>query len=176
MKKITLIVITLIFTGVAIALALKYVAMEKEADQIKTITLNSTQKDIKNSDLVEGIIYLPNKNFDKLVKKDVEFQYTTDREKIVKTVFDELFSQMKGEGLISETPELLNCYFTGKDLYLNLSKNAVFLGNDTKTLYVLYALTNSITELGGVERIKFLIDNQEGKGILDAYYERNLKF
>lgn len=175
MKKI-LIIVTVISVTLAGILGMRYISIENEAKEIKELKLNSISGEENGNKSIKETIYIPNKNFDKLVKRESEFEYTADREKIVQMVFDKIFAEMKIEGTIEQVPELLNCYFHGKDLYINVKSNKIFLGNDTKTLYILYAITNSITELGGVSRIKFLIDNQEGKGVLDAYYEKNLKF
>ena len=57
------------------------------------------------------------------------------------------------------------------------SKYTLFLrkwqGDSKKTVYMLYSLTNSLVDLGGIERVKFLLNNKEGTGVFEQYYNKN---
>lgn len=76
-------------------------------------------------------------------------------------------------GIISQNLGFINCFFSGKDLYINLEENAEFKGDSKKIIYILYSLSNSLVDLGGVERVKFLINNKEGTGVFEQYYNKN---
>ena len=75
--------------------------------------------------------------------------------------------------LIKNNLTMINCFFAGGDLYVNLEESSDIQGDSKKTVYILYSLTNSLVDLGGIERVKFLLNNKEGTGVFEQYYNKN---
>ena len=59
-------------------------------------------------------------------------------------------------------------------LYIDVDANMLELKvENRKNLLAIYSIVNSVTEIGNIRRIKFLIDGKEEKGSFSKIYTRN---
>lgn len=175
MKKGLLIILTVLLTGGAFYSGMTYFLLEQESQEIKEVIIGGKTGDKKETPKIKRTVYIPNKNFTSLERKDIETSLETERNRIVRTIYREFFQQVTEIKTDFSQPELLNIYWTDRDLYINLGKTDSLRKNQDIALIVLYGLTNSITEMGGINKIKFLIDGKEATGVFSSYYERNLR-
>ena len=80
------------------------------------------------------------------------------------------------ESKILKTPqiEIGNIFIKGDMLYIDVDANMLELKvENRKNLLAIYSIVNSVTEIGNIRRIKFLIDGKEEKGSFSKIYTRN---
>ncbi|MGL5123081.1 MAG: GerMN domain-containing protein [Fusobacteriaceae bacterium] len=167
----------IIFIGVLLViialLGVKSSLMEKKSKTIETIPLRLEKIEKKHEELVALNLYLPNKTFDALNNKTIEIKYTEDKSEIIKEVIKNISIELKEYELFSDELILLNIFFKEKDLYLNFEEIKELDMNSKETLYILYSITNTLVDLGGVERVKFMLNNKEEEGLFKSYYKKN---
>lgn len=173
MKNKKLIIFTGVLLGLFILLGIKSSILERNSKIIKTIPLNSEEISKNEEELFDIQLYLPNEKFNSLTSKIVKIKYRRDRNEIIQEVIKNISLEMKNNGQLKNDIVLLNIFFSGKDLYLNLRDIEEFHENSNKSLYIIYSITNSLSELGGVERVKFMLDSKEKDGVFKSYYKKN---
>lgn len=146
----------------------------RDSKKIKEIVLN--MESLKNESVAEKVklsFYVPVNNSTKLQKVSQDVEYTTKKDEVVRILIEVFNNKALELGTITEPLVLKNVFFSGKDIYLNFEENNAFKKDEKKVLYLLYSITNSIVDLGGVDRVKFLIGGKEEKGVLSQYYTKN---
>lgn len=171
-KKLT--IFTIFFIILAVILGNMSRLHDEQVKEIREIKLDVASAPIKLEKKVAVNLYVPNEKLNNLEKQTMEVIYTENRGEIVDLVVKSLSHQMKKNNLLKEDLIVLNSFFRGKDLYLDLKDNKDLHEDDNKTLYILYSISNTLISLGGIERIKFLLDGQENKGLFDQYYDKNI--
>lgn len=166
-------IITLISMAITLFLGITYVSVKEDGKNIREIVL---EKNINKQDEVIKTqlgIYTPNKGLSKLERTEVSVNYTQNKSEIVKMVVENTSILLSEKELIKNNLTMINCFFAGGDLYVNLEESSDIQGDSKKTVYMLYSLTNSLVDLGGIERVKFLLNNKEGTGVFEQYYNKN---
>lgn len=171
-KKLT--IFTIFFIILAVVLGNMSRLHDEQVKEIRELKLDVASAPVKLEKKVSINLYVPNEKLDNLEKQTMEVIYTENRGEIVDLVVKSLSHQMKKNNLLKDDLIVLNSFFRGKDLYLDLKDDEDLHENDNKTLYILYSISNTLISLGGIERIKFLLDGQESKGLFDQYYDKNI--
>lgn len=166
-------IITILSIILAIATGINYFSVKDDGQKVNEIVFSKTMPSKVEDEKVQLELYVPNKSLTKLEIVEVNVKYTQNKSEVVKTVVENISTLLNERGIISKNLGFINCFFSGKDLYINLEENAEFKGDSKKIIYILYSLSNSLVNLGGVERVKFLINNKEGTGIFEQYYNKN---
>lgn len=168
-----MVILTILLTGGAFYSGMTYFLLEQESQETKNIVIDS--KIGGEEPKIKRYLYIPNRNFSSLERIEVEANVEADRDRLVIQIYDDYFKNLRDRKGDFSQPKLLNIYWADRDLYLNLENSSSITGDQSAILVVLYGLTNSLSEMGGVNRIKFLIDGKEVGGVFSSYYERNLK-
>ncbi|MGL5542808.1 MAG: GerMN domain-containing protein [Fusobacteriaceae bacterium] len=175
MRKGIMVILTALFTGSAFYSGMTYFLLEQESREIREIIIESKNGGSLEIPKVKRNLYVPSGNFSSLERVEIESVVEADRGKLVKMIYSQFFEKVKEGQEDFSQPELLNIYWADRDLYLNLGKSESLTRDQNGALIILYGITNSVTEMGGVNRIKFLIEGKEMGGVFSTYYERNLK-
>lgn len=70
--------------------------------------------------------------------------------------------------------EIGNIFIKGDMLYIDVDANMLELKvENRKNLLAIYSIVNSVTEIGNIRKIKFLIDGKEETGSFSKIYTRN---
>ncbi|MGL5963420.1 MAG: GerMN domain-containing protein [Fusobacteriaceae bacterium] len=177
MKKSLIVILTLVLAGTTFYSGMSHFLLEQESREVREIVIEEKDSSEKMSEVekIKRIMYVPNKSLSSLKKIEVEFDVEEERDRLVKKIYNEFFSKVKEVKSDFSKPELINIYWSERELYLNIEKSDSLTSESDVTLVILYGITNSISEIGEVNKIKFLIDGKEAGGIFSSYYERNLK-
>lgn len=170
MKKLTAAVSILL--GITIFLGVYYNNLEKDSKEIKEIDLKVEKFEMIEEKNINYFIYLPDEKFTKLEKSEEILQFSSNKNELVKTILEKVLNRLKEKKLVSEDILLKNIFFKNNEIYINLSTWKE--KDEKKSLYILYSITNSLSENIGECKVKFLINNEEEKGIFSQYYEKNL--
>lgn len=171
MKKIYIVFLAVLWI-LATACGWLYFSYAKDRE-IKIIEKNI---DIEQELQLERVsIYLPAKNMKTLVKEGTEIavpQSTKDR--IEKTAV-KIVQLLAERGFIqSKEIVLFNVYFDNKTIYLDFSTQIKELDdNSQKSLMNIYSIVNSVTETGGFNRVKIMVNGKDGSNNLGKFYNRN---
>ncbi|MGL5099210.1 MAG: GerMN domain-containing protein, partial [Fusobacteriaceae bacterium] len=161
MKKGLMIILTVLFTGGAFYSGMAYFLLEQESREINEILIKNKNGVESEVPKIKRTLYIPSQNFLSLEKMEIDIAVEIGRTELVKVVYNQFFQKIKeAKGEFSQ-PELLNVYWADRDLYLNLGKSDSLTRDENEALIILYGITNSVTEIGGVNRIKFLIEGKE---------------
>ncbi|MGL6064280.1 MAG: GerMN domain-containing protein [Fusobacteriaceae bacterium] len=167
---------TIIFIGVLLVvmavLGSKSSSLEKSSKIIKTIPLNLEKLEKKDEELIDLNLYLPNKTFDGLMNKVVKIKYTEDKNEVIQEVIKNISLELKNNEQLKDELVLLNTFFNEKDLYLNLKETKELNADSKETLYIIYSITNTLVDLGGVERVKIMLNNKKEEGLFKSYYKK----
>ncbi|MGL5055620.1 MAG: GerMN domain-containing protein [Fusobacteriaceae bacterium] len=166
-------IITILSIILAIATGINYFSVKVDGQKVNEIVFDKTIPAKVEDEKVSLGLYVPNNNLTRLEMIEVNVKYTQNKSEVVKIVVENVSTLLVERGIISKNLGFINCFFSGKDLYINLEENAEFKGDSKKIIYILYSLSNSLVDLGGVERVKFLINNKEGTGVFEQYYNKN---
>lgn len=146
----------------------------RDSKKVEEVVLN--MEHLSSESVVEKVklsFYVPTNDSTKLQKVSQEVEYTTKKDDVVRILIEVFNNKALELGTITEPLVLKNVFFSGKDIYLNFEENNAFKKDEKKVLYLLYSITNSIVDLGGIDRVKFLINGKEDKGVLSQYYSKN---
>ncbi len=166
-------IITILAIILAVVTGINYFGVKEEGKKVNEIVFNETVPSKVEDQKVQLELYVPNKGLTKLETVQVNVKYTQNKSEVVRIVVENISNLLVERGVISKPLGFINCFFSGKDLYINLEENAEFKGDSKKIIYILYSLSNSLIDLGGVERVKFLISDKEGTGVFEQYYNKN---
>lgn len=141
---------------------------------IKTITNNELNTEEKPKE--KAVIYVPASDEKSLVKRDENIEESQSRrDKAVKITAKTLEILQNEDFLESKDITVLNLYFSGDTVYIDLSSSSKEMDdNSRKNLLNIYSIVNSLTELENISRVKILINGKDGSKNLGKFYNRNI--
>jgi len=171
-----LIAVVCIIWGIVIVSGVMFFQMRSSSKKINIIEITNKEKVVTEEGKVEKInFYVVSDNVDKLLRKEKEIPlYIKPKDKIRKIV--QVSMENLWESKILKTPqiEIGNIFIKGDMLYIDVDANMLELKvENRKNLLAIYSIVNSVTEIGNIRRIKFLIDGKEEKGSFSKIYTRN---
>ncbi len=150
------------------------------SQKIEKINFNKTnnimKKIIEKVEEVKGILYILNDKKEKLISKEISFSKELSVEEKIGIIFKELNLELLKSKIILKPLSLSNIFIKDKNIFLNILPIdfAKSSKSETEQLLVLYSITNSIVSNTEKERVKFLINGEEKKGIYKNFYEKNI--
>ncbi|WP_429191751.1 GerMN domain-containing protein [Fusobacterium sp. PH5-44] len=156
--------------GVTIFSGVYFIALnsrEKSIKEVKTLVKKQVNKKIEKI-----TFYIPNNDFSALdkVSEDIT-ESESNKEKIVKVVNKNIDILVEKKFLSDRKMNLHNAYISNKILYLDFSFSIGELdAENAKNTLIIQSLVNSVTEIDGIEKVKFIINGNEGKKLLAKYY------
>lgn len=171
-----LIAVVCIIWGIVIVSGVMFFQMRSSSKKINIIEITNKEKVVTEEGKVEKInFYVVSDNVDKLLRKEKEIPlYIKPKDKIRKIV--QVSMENLWESKILKTPqiEIGNIFIKWDMLYIDVDANMLELKvENRKNLLAIYSIVNSVTEIGNIRRIKFLIDGKEEKGSFSKIYTRN---
>lgn len=171
-----LIAVVCIIWGIVIVSGVMFFQMRSSSKKINIIEITNKEKVVTEEGKVEKInFYVVSDNVDKLLRKEKEIPlYIKPKDKIRKIV--QVSMENLWESKILKTPqiEIGNIFIKRDMLYIDVDANMLELKvENRKNLLAIYSIVNSVTEIGNIRRIKFLIDGKEEKGSFSKIYTRN---
>lgn len=141
--------------------------------EIKTIENNINIEQEKKQEKVS--IYLPSKDGKTLVKEEAEIDSAQSRKDRIAKIAIKTVQLLNERGFIeSKEISLFNVYLAGETIYLDFSAQIKELDdNSQKSLMNIYSIVNSITEIGGFNRVKIMVNGKDGSKNLGKFYNRN---
>ena len=150
-----------------------YLVLKNRQNTTKTVkALEKKAVEIQTENIV---FYLPNGSESGLEKiTEIIPVSGSNREKINRVVEKNLELLVEKRFLSDRRIELLNAYFDQRTLYLdfNLSMGQLDEENQKNSL-IIQSLTNSLTEILGIERVKYIVNGSEGKQLLSKYHSHS---
>lgn len=156
--------------GVTIFSGVYFFALNNRERSIKEIkALVKKNIDIKTENVT---FYVPNDALSSLDKVNENIPVSdSNKEKIVKVVNKNIDLLAEKKFLLVRKINLQNAYVSGDTLYLDFSLSIGKLdAENPKNSLIIQSLVNSVTEISGIERVKFIINGNEGKKLLAKYY------
>lgn len=145
------------------------------ATDSEVIVIENTQNAVEESEKEKVTVYIPNSKLTTLKKMEAEInvaQSTKDRaikltEKVIAILRDEKY--IKSNDIV-----LYNVYFNDKTIYLDFSSEIKELDDNTqRSLLNIYSIVNSLTETGKFNRVKIMVNGEDGIKNLSKFYNRN---
>lgn len=149
---------------------------EKLFKKINIIEITNKEKVVTEEGKVEKInFYVVSDNVDKLLRKEKEIPlYIKPKDKIRKIVQVSMENLWESKILKTSQIEIGNIFIKGDMLYIDVDANMLELKvENRKNLLAIYSIVNSVTEIGNIRKIKFLIDGKEETGSFSKIYTRN---
>ena len=171
-----LIAVVCIILGIVIVSGVMFFQMRSSSKKINIIEITNKEKVVTEEGKVEKInFYVVSDNVDKLLRKEKEIPlYIKPKDKIRKIVQVSMENLWESKILKTSQIEIGNIFIKGDMLYIDVDANMLELKvENRKNLLAIYSIVNSVTEIGNIRRIKFLIDGKEEKGSFSKIYTRN---
>lgn len=171
-----LIAVVCIIWGIVIVSGVMFFQMRSSSKKINIIEITNKEKVVTEEGKVEKInFYVVSDNVDKLLRKEKEIPlYIKPKDKIRKIVQVSMENLWESKILKTSQIEIGNIFIKGDMLYIDVDANMLKLKvENRKNLLAIYSIVNSVTEIGNIRRIKFLIDGKEEKGSFSKIYTRN---
>ena len=171
-----LIAVVCIMWGIVIVSGVMFFQMRSSSKKINIIEITNKEKVVTEEGKVEKInFYVVSDNVDKLLRKEKEIPlYIKPKDKIRKIVQVSMENLWESKILKTSQIEIGNIFIKGDMLYIDVDANMLELKvENRKNLLAIYSIVNSVTEIGNIRRIKFLIDGKEEKGSFSKIYTRN---
>lgn len=171
-----LIAVVCIIWGIVIVSSVMFFQMRSSSKKINIIEITNKEKVVTEEGKVEKInFYVVSDNVDKLLRKEKEIPlYIKPKDKIRKIVQVSMENLWESKILKTSQIEIGNIFIKGDMLYIDVDANMLELKvENRKNLLAIYSIVNSVTEIGNIRRIKFLIDGKEEKGSFSKIYTRN---
>lgn len=171
-----LIAVVCIIWGIVIVSDVMFFQMRSSSKKINIIEITNKEKVVTEEGKVEKInFYVVSDNVDKLLRKEKEIPlYIKPKDKIRKIVQVSMENLWESKILKTSQIEIGNIFIKGDMLYIDVDANMLELKvENRKNLLAIYSIVNSVTEIGNIRRIKFLIDGKEEKGSFSKIYTRN---
>ena len=178
MKKNIVTISFLFFLCITLGLYSKN--LTNNSKKIEKINFNKTNNIIKRIiekvEEVSGVLYILNDKKEKLISKDITFSKEMSVEEKIGVIFEELNLELLKSKIILKPLSISNIFIKDKKIFLNILPIdfAKSDKSETEQLLVLYSITNSIVSNTEKERVKFLINGEEKKGIYENFYEKNI--
>lgn len=177
MGKKILMVVGVIWAIVVIS-GITYFQMEKSSQKINLVELEKKENLVVEEGKVEKIkFYLLSENGDNLVAKEQEIPlYIKTKDKIKRITQVSIENLWNSKVLKTSQIEIGNIFIKGDIAYIDIDANILELKPENrKNLLAIYSIVNSITEIGNIRRVKFLVDGKEETGSFSKVYTRNTK-
>jgi acetate kinase len=171
-----LIAVVCIIWGIAIVSGVMFFQMRSSSKKINIIEITNKEKVVTEEGKVEKInFYVVSDNVDKLLRKEKEIPlYIKPKDKIRKIVQVSMENLWESKILKTSQIEIGNIFIKGDMLYIDVDANMLELKvENRKNLLAIYSIVNSVTEIGNIRKIKFLIDGKEETGSFSKIYTRN---
>ena len=163
-----------------ITLGLYSKKLTDNSQKIEKINFNKTnniiKKIIEKVEEVKGVLYIIDDKKEKLISKEIFFSKEMSVEEKIGVIFEEINLELLKSKIILKPLSLSNIFIKDKNIFLNILPIdfAKSSKSETEQLLVLYSITNSIVSNTEKERVKFLINSEEKKGIYEKTYEKNI--
>ena len=171
-----LIAVVCIIWGIVIVSGVMFFQMRSSSKKINIIEITNKEKVVTEEGKVEKInFYVDEDNVDKLLRKEKEIPlYIKPKDKIRKIVQVSMENLWESKILKTSQIEIGNIFIKGDMLYIDVDANMLELKvENRKNLLAIYSIVNSVTEIGNIRKIKFLIDGKEETGSFSKIYTRN---
>ena len=171
-----LIAVVCIIWGIVIVSGVMFFQMRSSSKKINIIEITNKEKVVTEEGKVEKInFYVVSDNVDKLSRKEKEIPlYIKPKDKIRKIVQVSMENLWESKILKTSQIEIGNIFIKGDMLYIDVDANMLELKvENRKNLLAIYSIVNSVTEIGNIRKIKFLIDGKEETGSFSKIYTRN---
>lgn len=171
-----LIAVVCIIWGIVIVSGVMFFQMRSSSKKINIIEITNKEKVVTEEGKVEKInFYVVSDNVDKLLRKEKEIPlYIKPKDKIRKIVQVSMKNLWESKILKTSQIEIGNIFIKGDMLYIDVDANMLELKvENRKNLLAIYSIVNSVTEIGNIRKIKFLIDGKEETGSFSKIYTRN---
>lgn len=171
-----LIAVVCIIWGIVIVSGVMFFQMRSSSKKINIIEITNKEKVVTEEGKVEKInFYVVSDNVDKLLRKEKEIPlYIKPKDKIRKIVQVSMENLWESKILKTSQIEIGNFFIKGDMLYIDVDANMLELKvENRKNLLAIYSIVNSVTEIGNIRKIKFLIDGKEETGSFSKIYTRN---
>lgn len=176
MSKKILVVVGIIW-GLVVVTGITYFQMKKSSEQINVVELDKKENMVVEEGKVEkATLYILSDKGDKLTKKEEEIpHYIKSKDKIRKIVQLSIENLYKNKMIKTSQIEIGNIFITEDITYIDLEADMLELkAENRKNLLAIYSIVNSVTEIGNIQKIKFLIDGrEEEEGSFSKVYTRN---
>lgn len=171
-----LVAVVCIIWGIVIVSGVMFFQMRSSSKKINIIEITNKEKVVTEEGKVEKInFYVVSDNVDKLLRKEKEIPlYIKPKDKIRKIVQVSMENLWESKILKTSQIEIGNIFIKGDMLYIDVDANMLELKvENRKNLLAIYSIVNSVTEIGNIRKIKFLIDGKEETGSFSKIYTRN---
>lgn len=171
-----LMVIVGIIWGIVLVSGVTFFQMKNSSKKINIVEMTNREKIVTEEGKVEKInFYVVSNNGDKLLRKEKEIPlYIKPKDKIRKIVQASMENLWESKILKTSQIEIGNIFIKGDMLYIDVDANMLELKvENRKNLLAIYSIVNSVTEIGNIRKIKFLIDSKEETGSFSKIYTRN---
>lgn len=175
MNKKLIIVVGIIW-GIVLVSGVTFFQMKSSSKKINIIEMANKEQVATKEEKVEKInFYVVSENGNKLLRKEKEIPfYIKAKDKIRKIAQISIENLWESKILKTSQIEIGNIFIKGDTLYIDVDANMLELkAENRKNLLAIYSIVNSITEIGNIRKVKFLIDGKEEEGSFSKIYTRN---
>ncbi len=176
MNKKLLIVVGIIWVMVIVS-GITYFQMKKSSEKINIINLEKKENLETNQGKEEKItFYVVSETGEKLISREENIlQYVKTKDKIRKITQMSIENLWNSKILSTSQIEIGNIFVKEDMVYIDLDANILELKPENrKNLLAIYSIVNSITEIGNIRKVKFLVDGKEETGSFSKVYTRNI--
>lgn len=171
-----LMVIVGIIWGIVLVSGVTFFQMKNSSKKINIVEMTNREKIVTEEGKVEKInFYVVSDNGDKLLRKEKEIPfYIKPKDKIRKITQISIENLWENKIIKTSQIEIGNIFIKGDMVYINLDANMLELKTENrKNLLAIYSIVNSVTEIGNIRKVKFLIDGKEETESFSKVYTRN---
>ena len=145
------------------------------ATDSEVIVIENMKNTVESSEKEKVTVYIPNSKLTTLKKMEVEIDLAQSTKDRAIKLTEKLISILREEKYIKSSDiTLYNIYFNDKTIYLDFSSDIKELDDNTqKSLLTIYSIVNSLTETGKFNRVKIMINGEDGTKNLSKFYNRN---
>ena len=143
----------------AIILGIGYYRVNEKSKTVETVF---TRNDEAPKDLKDKIyIYYPHNN--SLENMELVVPKVKTKDELLTVSINEVVKKLESDNIIPKVDlKDINYYMTDKKIYLDLPEKIFANVKDAKgELLVLYSFVNTLTNIGGIEQVRFLINNAD---------------
>lgn len=145
------------------------------ATDSEVIVIENTKNTVESSKKEKVTVYIPNSKLTTLKKMETEIDLAQSTKDRAIKLTEKLISILREEKYIKSSDiTLYNIYFNDKTIYLDFSADIKELDDNTqKSLLTIYSIVNSLTETGKFNRVKIMVNGEDGTKNLSKFYNRN---
>lgn len=175
MNKKLLIVVGIIL-GIALISGGVYLQMKKSSEKINIIQLEKKKAIIENEGKTEKIkFYFLSEDGKTLTNREEEIVLYSKKKDKIREVTEKSFENLWNSKILKTSQiEIGNIFIKEDMVYIDVDANILELKSESRTnLLAIYSIVNSITEISGIRKVKFLVDGKEETGSFSKIYTRN---